>query len=43
MDADGYLRYYVAQHGGAIPVFRGSRTHQDGGGIGTFSEAFGGG
>lgn len=34
MDADGYLRYYVAQHGGAIPVFRGSRTHQDGGGIG---------
>ena len=32
--SDSYFRYYAAQHGGSLPVFRGSRHYQDGAGIG---------
>ena len=32
--SDSYVRYYTSQHGGSIPVFRGSRYYQEGAGIG---------
>ena len=33
---DLYLRYYKAQQGGSFPVFRGSKGHQQGAGLGDF-------
>ena len=32
--SDSYFRYYAAQQGGSLPVFRGSRHYQEGAGIG---------